>query len=334
MAYYYRNRKSKKKTTKNTEQTRKLKLNCTIHGELVGDTAWNKFVIYESFNKVTQQIDLKCYKCLEEQVTKDRVHNRIIYEEINKEAYEIFGKPAKAFNILSMILGAIGVLGYFFFWYFYGWLGGLVPSAIFIILCVICYLRFESLLKQNEKYRSENTRSRGLKDVPNINSLLKEEAFYVNKWLKEQERIKKEKVKYSFEEIDKMTGVQFENFIQVLLEKSGYTNVETTKASGDEGVDITANKNGKKIAIQCKRYKAKITNKAIQEVFSGKFVYKCDEAYVITNSYFTENAILLAKNHNVKLIDRDLLFDLMEQVSGNIQRGKTEYQAEFKFDTI
>ncbi|MDR7080198.1 HJR/Mrr/RecB family endonuclease [Neobacillus niacini] len=88
--------------------------------------------------------------------------------------------------------------------------------------------------------------------------------------------------------------------------------------------NIAANKKGKKIAIQCKRYKGKITNKAIQEVFSGKFVYSCDEAYVITISYFTENAIQLAKNHKVKLIIRDRLFDLVEQVNENLSVKKNK----------
>ncbi|MDQ1144025.1 restriction system protein [Bacillus sp. SORGH_AS 510] len=330
MAYYYRNRyrNHKKKNKQNTEPIRILKMNCPIHGELVGDTTWNRLVVYETFNQEKQSIELKCYKCLEEKVSKDREYNRAIFDEVNKEAYNIFGKTAKAFNILSIILGVIGVLGLFAFWNLYGWLGGLVLGSFFIILCVICYLRSESLIKQTEQYRIENTRDRGLKDVPNINTLLKEETFNVNKWLKEQEREKKEKLKYSFTEIDKMTGIQFEHFVQNLLEKSGYTDVQTTKVSGDEGVDLTARKNGKKIAIQCKRYKAKITNKAIQEVFSGKFVYKCDEAYVITNSYFTENAIQLAKNHKVNLIDRDGLFDLMQNVSEIHNKKQSEYQTQ------
>ncbi|NYE07854.1 HJR/Mrr/RecB family endonuclease [Bacillus niacini] len=95
----------------------------------------------------------------------------------------------------------------------------------------------------------------------------------------------------------------------------GYTGVELTQVTGDKGVDIIAYKNSKKIAIQCKRYDAKLTNTAIQQVFSGQHIYKCDEACVITNSFFTEQAIDDARKLQVRLIDRKSLFNLTQQAN-------------------
>ena len=87
----------------------------------------------------------------------------------------------------------------------------------------------------------------------------------------EEERIKQEernqRMDYTFEEIDKMTGVQFENFVKNILQKNEYENPQITKASGDEGVDIITYKNGEKIAVQCKEHAGKISNSAIAGSF-------------------------------------------------------------------
>ena len=75
------------------------------------------------------------------------------------------------------------------------------------------------------------------------------------------ETIKKLKLKinehdiYKIEFVDKLDGIEFEEYIKVLLEKLGYDNVYTTPASNDYGADVIAEKDGIKYAIQCKNYK-------------------------------------------------------------------------------
>lgn len=54
-----------------------------------------------------------------------------------------------------------------------------------------------------------------------------------------------------------------------------------------------------------KRYNGKVSNAAIQEVHSGISYYGCSRGIVVTNSYFTKNAINLAEKYNIKLIDRN-----------------------------
>ena len=51
-----------------------------------------------------------------------------------------------------------------------------------------------------------------------------------------------------------MDGHEFEYFCADLLRKNGFSNVIVTPASNDYGVDITAIKDGKRYAIQCKRF--------------------------------------------------------------------------------
>lgn len=107
--------------------------------------------------------------------------------------------------------------------------------------------------------------------------------------------------------IDKMDGHDFEHFTAELLKKLGYEGVKVTPSSGDQGVDVIAVKDGKKYAIQCKRYGQKLGNKPVQEVYAGKTIYGCSVAVVLTNNYFTEGGKEAARALGVELWDRDKL---------------------------
>lgn len=106
---------------------------------------------------------------------------------------------------------------------------------------------------------------------------------------------------------DYMTGEEFEVFVADILGNIGFINIQFTRASGDQGVDIIAERDGIKYAIQCKRYSQAVGNNAVQEVFAGKFFYHCHVGAVVTNSRFTQSAIELAKENGVVLWDRSFL---------------------------
>ena len=101
-----------------------------------------------------------------------------------------------------------------------------------------------------------------------------------------------------------------------MLIKLGYSNVEKTKASGDYGIDILAEKDNVSYAIQCKLYSSKLGNDCVQEACAGKKYYKKDLAVVITNSTFTQGAIELAKETNVVLWDRQILDNMLKKING------------------
>ena len=113
------------------------------------------------------------------------------------------------------------------------------------------------------------------------------------------------------EQIDSMNGQEFEHYCADLLRRNGYSNVHITPGSGDNGIDIFAEKDGVSYAIQCKRYHSKVGNKAVQEAFSGKSYYKKDRAIVLTNNYFTKSAIKTALKIDVILWDRKELTKLI-----------------------
>jgi HJR/Mrr/RecB family endonuclease len=95
--------------------------------------------------------------------------------------------------------------------------------------------------------------------------------------------------------------------------------VETTKTSGDQGVDLIIIKGGRRGAIQAKGYPGStVGNKAVQEAHTGKTHYACDYAVVITNSTFTRNARELAGSVDCILIEGAQIPELIE---GRIQLG-------------
>lgn len=131
------------------------------------------------------------------------------------------------------------------------------------------------------------------------------------------ENIQTDRLKMYNGYFDYMTGEDFELFISRILGKIGFWNIHLTKGSGDQGVDILAEKDGIKYAVQCKRYDKPVGNSAVQEVFAGKFFYHCHAAIVVTNNYFTQSAKELARENGVVLWDRDYLQNILNSVKNN-----------------
>ena len=109
---------------------------------------------------------------------------------------------------------------------------------------------------------------------------------------------------------DSMDGHQFEEYCANLLKLNGFSSVEVTKASGDQGIDIIAYKNSIKYGIQCKLYSKPVGNTAVQEVYAGKDFYNCHIGIVLTNSTFTSSAKQLADKLGIILWDKQFFREL------------------------
>lgn len=114
--------------------------------------------------------------------------------------------------------------------------------------------------------------------------------------------------------IDSMDGYAFEEYVGSLLEKIGYKNIQVTKRSGDQGMDIIANISTTKVGFQCKAYNSLVGNKAVQEGYAGKDFYNLDKAIIITNNYFTNSAYELASKLNVELWNRETIIRYIEDI--------------------
>lgn len=164
------------------------------------------------------------------------------------------------------------------------------PIALVVLLIkgiawLIAY--FVSLKKQNEELKIYN-------DMLNIDV---------------QEQLQK---------IDTLEGIQFEKYIGQLLKKIGFVNVVVTKGSGDFGADIIAEKEGEKYAFQCKRFSSPIGPRPIGEVLRGMNKYQCTKGIVVTNNYFTSQAIQEAKVSNIELWDRNKIISLLNKNTDKI----------------
>ncbi|WP_152222756.1 restriction endonuclease [Pseudomonas sp. SCB32] len=117
--------------------------------------------------------------------------------------------------------------------------------------------------------------------------------------------------------VDAMDGFQFEDFLVKIFQTIGY-DVEETKRTADQGADLFVSRFGKKIVIQAKNYSGSVGNSAVQQAISAKAFYGCDEAMVVTNSYFTNSAKELANSALVRLIDRAALQQYLDDYNQKI----------------
>jgi HJR/Mrr/RecB family endonuclease len=132
-------------------------------------------------------------------------------------------------------------------------------------------------------------------------------------------------------DVDNMSGAQFEHYIDELLKGQGFRTT-LTPTRNDYGVDIVAELDGIKYAIQCKRYGENISRDAVSDAVAGKHYYDCSQAMVVTNRYFRKGAIELANAAQCVLIDRDVLAGWIEsfqtaQSSQNSGTGWSDLQA-------
>jgi restriction system protein len=118
-----------------------------------------------------------------------------------------------------------------------------------------------------------------------------------------QEKLKKANI----HEIDKMSGTMFERYLEQFFKRQVWQ-VKRTGGKGDYGADLILSSATKKVVIQAKRWKKNVGYEAIQQDYTSKDVYKCQEAMVITNNGFTEQAKDGAKRLGVKSLTKMCLF--------------------------
>jgi restriction system protein len=110
----------------------------------------------------------------------------------------------------------------------------------------------------------------------------------------------------TWEEIDGMDGVAFEDYVAARLQRAGW-DVSFTPAVGDYGVDLIAEKDGQYVAIQCKRHGKAVGVAAVQQVVAGARHHGCARSIVVSNQEFTTAAKQLAFTHGCQLIGRKAL---------------------------
>jgi len=132
----------------------------------------------------------------------------------------------------------------------------------------------------------------------------------------------------NIDKIDALSGFEFEEYLYYLFCDLGFK-VTRTKATRDYGADLVIDINNIKITIQCKLYCGhNVGTNAIQEAFTSIRYYNANTSIVITNSYFTKSAKVLADKTNLILIDRDNLIKMikLKEKEKYIMRNKLVYK--------
>jgi HJR/Mrr/RecB family endonuclease len=99
---------------------------------------------------------------------------------------------------------------------------------------------------------------------------------------------------------DDIDPLEFETRCAEAMQLSGWT-AHTTKKTGDQGVDVLADKRGMKVVLQYKLYTNTVGNKAVQEVFAAKTFTASDFAAVVSTSPYSRGAKELAQKTGVLL---------------------------------
>lgn len=107
------------------------------------------------------------------------------------------------------------------------------------------------------------------------------------------------------------TPDQFEQQTAALCRRDGATRIRVVGGAGDLAADVLATTpDGRRILIQCKRYKPGNTvgSDHVQRV-NGTYrdIHKCDLAAIVTTSSFTIDARKLARRVGMRLLDGDAL---------------------------
>lgn len=121
------------------------------------------------------------------------------------------------------------------------------------------------------------------------------------------------------EQVDRMSGEDFEHFLKYFFIKQGYE-ARVTGKTGDFGADLVISKNGETIVVQAKRYNNHpVGLSAVQEVVASIAYYSADRGMVVTNSDYSDAAIELASYNTVELIDRGKLIRMLSRL--NTKKG-------------
>lgn len=116
----------------------------------------------------------------------------------------------------------------------------------------------------------------------------------------------------SWQEIESMSGIEFEEFLEELFNSMEYDAWQTNK-SGDQGADVIAEKVGEKVAIQAKNKNSKTSNSAVQEVKAAMEHYNCNKGMVVSTSSYTDSAKELANSNNIELWRREKIMNAKEK---------------------
>jgi restriction system protein len=134
-------------------------------------------------------------------------------------------------------------------------------------------------------------------------------------------------------EVSELKGLAFEEYLAQLFHDLGYKTTKTT-ASGDFGADVLLHDGDRKIVVQAKQYTSSVGFEAVKEAYFALGYYAADEAWVVTTSSFTHQAINAAEKTGVKLISGSELDVLIARARNTASDSSPNKQATERNGTL
>lgn len=133
-------------------------------------------------------------------------------------------------------------------------------------------------------------------------------VFFINRWLREQrlQRLRRQQL------LD-LSPSEFEQRVALLLEDLGWRQVTMRGGSGDRGVDITAERDGLRFIIQCKRYTKPVGPNYVRDLVGALQIQQADRAILVATSAFTHQSQLEARGQRVELWDDRILLQRIDE---------------------
>jgi hypothetical protein len=120
----------------------------------------------------------------------------------------------------------------------------------------------------------------------------------------EQEAENRRQQLRTLEQLQKMTGSDFEGFITSLFRKDGYS-VHQCGGSGDEGIDLVIETSAAKDVVQCKRWKSDVGSPVVREFYGSLMHAGARHGFIITTASYSQSARGFAQGKPITLISGD-----------------------------
>jgi len=184
-------------------------------------------------------------------------------------------------------------------------------EAIGLVVCAItlmCYAAFVwELVMDGKWWRNRKTKQILVRQTKN--PVLSAKADFdkaLAEYLLQEDRQRRDFWK-------RLDGLEFEHELARALREANYV-ATVTRGSGDDGVDIWAEKDGETIAIQCKRYEGAVGPAVVRELYGVLMHLEAARGIVATTGYFTGGAISFVEDKPIELWTLDEILHLQSAV--------------------
>lgn len=112
-----------------------------------------------------------------------------------------------------------------------------------------------------------------------------------------------------------MNWREFEQLVGELFRQQGYQVIETGGHGADGGVDLVLLRDGERMLVQCKQWKAlKVSVQVVRELYGVIAAEGAHGGFVVTSGRFTSEARAFAEGLAVELIDGAALHAMVRQL--------------------